>query len=453
MTRKRKMRYSKPFRIILVSFTAISGCLILCFLAGYMVDRYSQKQLDIMKFEAIKTLESSLRTNPHNAWFYYEDAIDIAKRIRPAAHTELYIYGKIPMTPEILQSIRDNSDALETLKAGSAQPHCSVLFDNRSSVFRRNTNLLSLKLISQILCARALYRLENGENQQGLDDAFAAMLIGKHLSSIAPTVLDQLNGLNILFWGFSALTAGVSSGTFSKSELASITTFLESLEKEWSPLYITLEKHTSNLKIFIANSSISKTIHLVLIPHHGTEPSLFLTLLLRLRYWRYIFSPRRAFISRFLFLDSIIADMKHMENDAMNQGGWNAEHSFPSFFKKRIAHHHRINRIPEIFTPKFTNTGLLINLTRLRLLNCACLLQQYRMDEGTYPTDLSDFDRHIVMDPNTQRYWEYEQVGDEAMLKSPGLNPRRAYDDVAMLLTRRGIVHYLSHKRDSGLDE
>ncbi len=453
MLRGKKFRFSKPFQITISVFASIIGCLLLCFLTGYLVDRYSQENLDVMKLEAIKTLERSLQQNSDNAWFYYEDAIDIARHIRPAAHTELYIYGKTPMTPEILKSIQDNNAALSILKNGAAQPHCSVLFDNRSSVFRRNTNLLNLKLITEILCARSLYRLENGQHQQGIDDALSAMLIGKHLAGIAPTVLDQLNGLNILFWGFSTLSAGVSSGAFSENELKKISSFLNALEREWPPVHSAMEKHTSNLKIFIANSSIASTIHLVLIPHHGTEPSIFLTLLLRLRYWRYFFSPRRAFIMRFRFIDEIIAEVKQIEKKTKLQAGWTADETFPYFFDQSIARHHRINRIPEIFTPKFTNKGLLVNLTRLRMLNCACLIQQHQMHEGAYPPDLSEFDERTVTDPNTRASWEYVPMGDEALLKSPGLNPGRSYDDVILLLSKKGIPYYLSQKRGTGKHE
>jgi hypothetical protein len=210
---------------------------------------------------------------------------------------------------------------------------------------------------------------------------------------------------------------------------------------------MTLDKQIAALKIFIANNTISNTINLALLPHHGKEPPAPIKLLLRLRYWRYLFSPRRAFVSRFVFLDSIVFEMKEIEKQNAQRGRWYAYQSFPGFFQQSISEHHRRNHIPEVFTPQFINTGLLYNLARIRLLHCATAVAQYRELKGHYPANLSSFDTHVTFDPYTGYIWEYKTVGDTALLKSPGFHPNEAHDDIMVVLTKKGISRYLSQKR------
>jgi hypothetical protein len=423
------------------------GCLIACVLTGYTVDRRSQQQLDAMKHSSIQKLESTLYAGSDNAWYYYEEAIDRATNVQPDQSRKDFVYGRKPMDPYIERTILENHHALELLKTGAAHEHCSVLFGYRGGLFRRNTNLNRLKLITQVLCARGLYRLEKGETRQGMEDIFASLTIAKHIVELSPTILDQIGGVNMLYWGLSVLNTGIASGAFSKNELASINSFLGPLEQEWPQLSFTLERQIAALKIHIASSSVSATANFVLLPHHGKEPSALLRLLVRLRYWRYLFSTRRAFIARFTFLDSLVAEMSEIEEKNAVQGYWNVRETFPLFFDERITEHHRGNPIPAVFTPKLINTGLLFNMTRMRLLHCAAIIAQYRDEKGYYPPDLSGCSRRIATDPNTGNIWQYEIIGDEASLRSSGLDIDEPYDNIVVVLTRKGIVRYLSDRQ------
>jgi hypothetical protein len=406
-----------------------------------------------MKRASIEKFENSLYSGSDNAWVYYEEAIDIAKDIQLNSDRERYVYGFISITPNIENTIRENQDALELLKTGATQPHCSVLFDYRLGMFRHNTNLHRLKLVAQVLCARALYNFESGKTKQGIEDAVASLIIAKHIAELSPSILDQISGLNLLYWGLNVLNTAISSGILSKNELAANADFLERLEREWPHLNTTLERQIAALKIYIANSTLSTTANLALLPHHGKEPSAVLKLLLRLRYWRYFFSPRRAFIARFIFLDWIVAEMKKIEKKNAERGRWHAEQTFPGFFRERISQHHKSNHIPEVFTPQFTNAGLLFNLTKIRLLHCSTVVAKYRESKGHYPTNLSSFDTNITTDPYTGDLWEYKTIDDAVLLKSPGFNPEETHDDIIVLLTRKGISHYLSQKRTPGNHE
>jgi hypothetical protein len=421
--------------------------LLLCFVTGYIVDRLSQPRLDAMKRSAVQELEGSLITGPGNAWPYYEEALDRARGIELDGSREAFVYGKIAMTPEINKTIQENQDVLALLIRGATQPHCSALFNTRSILSRHNTNLYRLKIVTQVLCARALYELEKGNSQQALEDLCAAMTIAKHICELSPTILDQLSGVNLLHWALLALKMGIASGSFSEQELSRISAFLKELEEEWPNLSVALEKHVAFTKIMIASSSISTTADLLLLPHHGRKPSALLRLLLRLRYWRYFFSPRRAFIDRFELLDAIVLEMEQIEEASRNNGRWYPEQSFPGFFQERLQKHHKRNRIPELFTPRFTNIGLLYNLTTLRMLNCGALVARHREAKGTYPEGLSEFDTSIATDPNTGTPWEYRITGNGAILRSPGLNLKEKSDDIMLLLNKRGIASYLSQKR------
>jgi hypothetical protein len=441
------MKPSKPFKISLILISSPVALLLLCILTGFIVDRTSKPRLDAMKRASLQKLQASLPAGSDNAWQYYEEAIDLARNIRPDADRQEFIFGKISITPEIKRSIEENHDVLEFLKSGSAQPHCVMLLDYRSGMFRRNPNLRNLRIISQVLGARALYELETGDNKRALEDIFALMIIAKHIAVLSPTVLDQINAVSLLHWGSNIFSMGISSGTFSQSELDSSIAFLATIEKEWPPLYITLEKQIAALKIYIASSSLSETADLVLLPHRGKTPSPLLRLLVRVRYWRFLFSPRQAFIAHFEFLDSIVAEMKQIEETNASRGSWHVEQVFPQFFQERIDLHRGRVRIPEIFTPKFTNIGLLFNLTKIRLLHSAALVAKYREETGSYPHDLSGFDIRIMTDPNTGIEWEYRILEDSAFLMTHGLYLNATYDDIIIPLTRKGIADYLLQKR------
>lgn len=441
------MRPSKAFKISLILIGSFLVCLILCFITGYVVDRASQSELNALKHASEGILEGSLYAGPDNAWLYYEEAIDIAAGIQLDSERERYTYGFIAITPAIERTMNENQEALQLLIAGAAQPHCSVLFDYRSKMFRHNTNLFRLKLVTQVLCARALSRLEHGETKQGMDDLLAALIIARHIAELSPSVLDHIGALNLLYWGLHVMNTAIASGTLSPGELASVSHFLDGLERDWPYLSGTLEKQAAGLKIYIANSSIATTSDLLLLPHHGREPSFLLRLLLRLRYWRSLFSSRRAFVTHFSSLDAVIASMKEIEVRSAAQGTWGAERGFTGGFQKEIALHHRKNHVPGIFTPQFTNTGLLFNLTKIRLLRCAAIVAAYRARHGQYPVNLSELEVRVRTDPNTGTMWEYKITDDTASLKSPGLNLQETYDDITVILTTRGIADYLSERR------
>lgn len=442
------LRFSKSFKITISFILSIVGVILFLLIIGFTVDCFTYPSLKRTGNEALEDLKSLRIDKPGNAWDYYSIAIEKSRNIKPDKMRIGYIRGKIEITPEIIKAIEVNTDAIREIKEGARQDFCSVSFNYKKGLSVDIPDFTTLKRITEILCVNSLRELEEGNAEEALNDIFTVATVGKHLASVAPTVLDQMVGGVLISQALSVLRIGVSSSVFNKNELKKVAQFLDEMEKDWPPLYQALDTQTKLLKITIANITLSRTLEIVLLPHHQKKPSIFLKSLVRLVYWRYLFSPRLAFLKNFEFFDTIISEMQEIESTSSKVIKRGEIHKiFPDIFQKRINENVRKNPIPLIFIPKFSNKGRLVNITKMRMLRLSSVISSYRLENGFFPPTLEEFEYDIVIDPNTGEMFVYTNYEDSVRIFSPGLNISNPGDDITILLTKMGIKKYLEKRR------
>lgn len=439
---------SKPFKVSIGVIATILGCFFLSIVIGYTVDILILPRLKSMGKESQENFNQVTIGN-ENAWTYYKDAIQSSQGITTSQPRIRYIRGEIEITPGIKHSLLENQEALTLLIAGSKKESSPlpVLFENRGSY--KTIDLDSLRLIVELLCVRSLVEMEKGNVASSLEDLFAAFAIGKHISAEAPTVIDQITGGVVLSQSLRVLTIGLSSGAFETDELKNISVFLRDLETTLPPVNTALNKQMKLLKITISHRPISDILYIILIPHHQKKPSILLKFFVRLLYWRYLFSPRYAFLQNFRFYDSIILEMKDIEAlTAHHSKSPNKKYSqFPAYFSARIKKQSRKNPLPPFYAPKFTNRGRLTSLTRIRMLQLSTAISLYHKNNGFFPPNIEEFDKKIAFDFNTNTFFEFSNLKDSVILHSLGLSPENQQDDIVIILTKKGIKKYLENRR------
>jgi hypothetical protein len=437
---------SRPFKVSIGIIGSFLGCFVFSIGIGYTVDILILQTLRTVGNES-KELFVQDPLVEKNSWNYYREALKTSKNITSSQSRIRYIRGEVEISEEILQSLEDNHVSLSTLIEGSQLRHTSlpVLFRDGRSI--ELIGLDTLRLLAELLCVQSLVSLELGNQEESLENLFSAFSIGNHISSEALTVTDQIIGNVLISQSLRVLTIGLSSGIYETKHLEGISSFLDDLENTLPPLNSALRRQMDLLKIYISHRSITDILYLILIPHHRTNPSLSLKLFIRLVYWRYFFSPRYAFLQNFRFYDSIISEMGEIEKPLVFDSSEGKYTKFPSVFADRIREQSRRNPLPPIFSPKFTNRGRLLLLTRIRMLRLSTEIALFHRKNGSFPTTIKNFKKSISIDFNTGTDFLFSHCEDSVIIQSPAFSLEDPQDDIVIILTTKGIKKYLEKRK------
>jgi len=396
------------------------------------------------------------RNEPGNAWDYYSAAMEKSKNIKLTIILERYLGGSSGITPEILQSIKDNEDAIEKFKEGARQKFCSIPYDYSKGVGIKIPDFMTLKRITEITCMKSLMELENGKNEKTLDDILSVAVVGKHIANSAPNVFNQMIGIVFFGQAMKVLKTGLSADVFNLTELNVVSDSLSSLEKSFPMLASGLDGEKKLWKISVANLPFyeSENGFAGLFFYENKMPSVFEHIVFRFYCWRYLFSPRLAALRSFKYMDNIVDGMKELENSYTQGDKKGKKYSKMENLLLGNAKNYAVKN--PIFSTMFPNFFSMYNrkadtITRIRILQLSCSIRSYFNENHHFPQNLEEIrgNDDIITDLNTGKLWNYTSYGDSAAIFSQGPSITDTSDDVSITLTTLGIKEYFSKMRKS----
>jgi len=436
------IKLSKDFKFMVRVIVSIFGLFVFFIIVGFVVDCCTYPAMKRIGNKALESLISQSKKKSGNAWDYYLSAIEMSENIESNKMLEMYLDDRIEVTPEIKGVIKASEAAIKKMKQGSKMTYCSIPYDYEKGLKLKIPDFLTLRNLVKILCVESLHKIRNGETEEGISDLLCVMNLGKHIECAAPLLLDQMIGSFYISEALKVLKIGLSTGLFNDDELKQIHSSLAQVEEDLPFLSTALEGEEKKIKVSFAHFSIWKTSRVILLmSSEGAEkPLVFEKLGLRLSCWRYFFSPRLAAVKSFGFMDKVVQRMKEIENKS-NSNSRNANLAIKpeELLQEKMNRYTRINPVFRIIDVNVMHLfhRKLRCITRIKVLQLACNLCSYNLENGHFPKYLEDIGDDIILDFNTGKKWEYSNWIDSITVFSPGPNSLTTKDDISVTLFLR----------------
>lgn len=309
------LKYSKGFKVTIGIIVGILGFLLFLLLVGFIIDCFTTPALKRAGDDALKDLMTYRQDEPGNAWNYYSAAIEEAKGIKSGRDWYKYLDGKIEITPEISKVIKDNKGAIEKIKEGAKKDYCAIPYDYAKGITVKIPDFMTLRKVVEIICMRSLQELERGQTENALDDIITVVTVGKHISSNAPRLLDQMLGMVFFNKGLDVFEFGLSAGEFDTSQLQKFTKLLSMLEKDLPRLSYALDGYMNAMKVSFGKLPFYKAgDSFLFLDFYNRKPGFFDIILGRFHCWRYFFSSKLSLLRSFKFMNRIVAETQEAEN-------------------------------------------------------------------------------------------------------------------------------------------
>lgn len=447
-----KLIFRAFFKITGLFISGIIGLVLLSLLVGFIVDLATYPVLSKKGKTALNYLVSLRKEGKDNAWNYYAEAEKKVKRSKNIRDTEMplynYLYENAAITPELLDAIEANKDAIEAMKQGTKQAFCSIPYEYEKGmeVLPYVPYFSELRLVSNLLCIRALYELENGKNDEALDDALSVCLFGKDLASGGPGRIGTIVSAIQTDKALKVLEIGLSTRTFKQEELKRISTVLNGVEKNWPSWSWALDGEMKSISISTGKVPFYKPIEFLWEKEWGplTVPHL---VFIHLYFWRYLFSTRLATLYCQKFSDKMVLQLQEREN-SFRKGCFSSQkdkYIYKEEIKKNEVRNPVFSVIPRFTIPLYEAHGIDI-LTRMKLMNFASLVWLEYSKNNRFPATIKELG-DAAIDPITGKPWEYAVSKDLAVISSPGTHFRIDSDNISLTLKKTNIKEYLSKKR------
>ncbi|TES93458.1 MAG: hypothetical protein E3J87_02295 [Candidatus Cloacimonadota bacterium] len=439
-------RSSKTFRVIIGIIVAIVGLTLLVLLIGVIVDKVTQPSIKRAGDEALEYLTNLKRDEPGNAWDFYSLAIEKSRDIKSDKILSRYLNGNIEVTQEIMKTILDNLEIIEKIMEGARQEFYSYPYEYEKGAEAELPDYMSLRKAVSVTCAKAFYDLENGRTDASLNGLFSVMIVGKHIASGAPMLIDQMIGIVIVDKALKVLEIGISSGTFNDSQLESIAEFLVDLEKHWPLLSTALDGDSKTMKISFAKSQKGYSS---LFFGSESESKFIRVFVFRFICWRHFFSPKLSFLRGFKYMEDYISELKEIEEESMKWEKRAEAKKREDELQEKIKVYCKRNLlfgfvIPNVFS---MHRRKLEYITKIRMLHLSSEISSFRLESGRFPQSLEEIAKYLVVDFNTGKVWEYTNYEDSVTIFSPGPDISDKKDDISITLTGLGIKQYLAKRR------
>jgi hypothetical protein len=298
---------SKSFKITFTVLIVIVGCVLLVSIIGAIVDGSTKSKIMKAHDEALEYLSQYRKTGEGNAWGFYSKACEKARSID--VDFKPYLNGDIEITPEMMASILDNLEVITTMMAGSKMEFYSYPYEFEKGVSAQLPNFMSYRKATDLMLAKSLYDMERAKGTVSVDNLLTTMLVGKHIGSGVPLLIDHMIAIAIENQSLEVLEIGLSSGAYSKSEVERINSFLDRLEKEWPRIGWVIDGEVKMMDIsaadIIKNPGSFLTIAETLT---GAAGDVFRLFFLRLLCWRNFFSINLTLYRAEKFVHETIED-------------------------------------------------------------------------------------------------------------------------------------------------
>ena len=441
-------RASSFFKILISIVGIIIGVILLIFIIGIICDKSTESSIQKAGDESLEYLGSLKRNEDGNAWDFYSIAIEKSRDIKSDRTLSQYLEGDKEIIAEILEVISNNQEVIDNIREGARQDYYSYSYNYEEGVAIVFPDFLVLRRAVDITCIKALYDLENGRNEIALDGIFSVIIVGNHIASGAPVLLDQMIGSVIADKALKIVEIGISSSTFNDRQTEDISEFLNDMDRHW-PLFSTaMDGETKLLKISFAK--LQKDFESLFSGWWDNIEITFLRkLAVRAFCWKYFFSPKRATQCSIKFMDGIISQIDEIERKTLslvNEDEIDRKAEYE--IEKQMKNYARKNPIFRIIIPNLLQMyhRKLQIITRIRMLQIANSITSHRFKKGKFPHSIEEIATELIVDFNTGKAWEFTNYGDSVTLFSPGPNISDKKDDISITLTKMGIKKYLEKK-------
>lgn len=432
----------KILKIIGIAVGIIIGIILLIFIIGNVVDLITAPMIKSMGEKALQQLSAQRREGEDNAWNFYAQAIDQIKDKALPEGTDKYLKGEVGINDDMIIAFNRHREILDFMKQGAQRPYCSIPMDYEKGIDAKLPDFVSIQKCTKLHAAQTLSAFEIGAIEDGLTNALSGITIGKHFVQGWPSLITYMIGIVITTRYLNVLETCIATGRFDKAQLAKINVTLTELERELPSMLWSIEGERDILTITLARTPLDFAIFRELFVISGNVVEMFL---FRILAWRSFFSLRLAVMHAIGDWGSMVAalgsDIQSNKNTAEYDVEIARKLNLPDITKYGSS-----NPIYQLFMPNYE--GMFKRKTRaiakIRLLNCATLLWQYRLANGKFPSSLNTLDKHVTKDPFRDDTWDYVFTDKIVIIRSPGYNLESGDDDdLSLTLKPITIKEYL----------